>query len=36
MVSGITDSWAGKALVLKGDKQMPTILIFTVTMHLKK
>lgn len=35
MTSGTTDSWAGKALALKGDKQMPTILILAVTMQVK-
>lgn len=35
MTSGTTDSWAGKALALKGDKQMPSILILAVTMQVK-
>lgn len=35
MTSGATDSWAGKALALEGDKQMPTILILAVTMQVR-
>ena len=35
MTSGTTDSWAGKALALEGDKQMPTILILAVTTQVK-
>lgn len=35
MTSGTTDSWAGKVLALRGDKQMPTILILAVTMQVK-
>lgn len=36
MASGTIDSWAGKALALKGDKQMLTILILAVFMQVKK
>lgn len=35
MTFGTTGSWAGKALALKGDKQMPTILILAVNMQVK-